>query len=302
MRVGAFRGATTAASSGIGAIRAMFSATVPVNRLTLLRQVADVPAERRRGRTGRASRRRAGSRPRGRPEAEQRPRQRRLARAREADHAERLARLHIEADVADRRPARARRQHGELPRTASRAAGAGRAVRAGSSGGVGRAARARRPQPCARALHQRPLAERLLDRRQRAAEHDRACHHRARRHLALQHQIGAERQHRRLQEQPERSWTAAVKRAGQCRWPQSLPERLRPRCRFQRPPSRRACPGPHHLGPGPDLPAKTCALPCVAALAPAACGCAVIDLVGSGDADQDRAAGHAPQPEAAGGR
>ena len=53
------------------------------------------------------------------------------------------------------------------------------------------------------AQHQRPAADRLLDRRQRAAEQDRAGDHRAGAHLAEQHHVGAEAEHRRLKEEAE---------------------------------------------------------------------------------------------------
>ena len=55
--------------------------------------------------------------------------------------------------------------------------------------------------PCA--LRHGPLGHADLDRRKRAAQHDGGRDHRPGRHLALQDEPGTDRQHRRLQEQPE---------------------------------------------------------------------------------------------------
>ena len=130
------------------------------------------------------------------------PRQRRLARRRGADHAERLARLQLEVEAAAGSPCCCSGGTTVSWLTSTRrAGGAGRS--ASRCSGVVSSSFCRLLQPCRARMHQRPAADRLLDRRQRAAEQDRAGDHRAGAHLAEQHDIGAEAEHRRLQEEAE---------------------------------------------------------------------------------------------------
>ena len=115
----------------------------------------------------------------GPPDAGQHPRERRLARGRGADHAERLAGLRaVKSSIAQARLLLLGRDDGELVDLEhARAGGAGRSAVACS--GVLVEQRLEVGPALAGAQHQRPAADRLLDRRQRAAEQDRAGDHRA---------------------------------------------------------------------------------------------------------------------------
>ena len=166
-------------------------------QLDVLRQVADVLAERVRSPIGRARRRRAGS-------CRARASRRRRARARARILPEPLgpmtpsavpaasAKLDIVHDAAlppGGTSADARRRAGLRAAAAARIGSA----RAGSAA----AASASRRQLCRAATKLAPVGDRQLDRRQRARRQDRAGDDDAGGRLLLDHQIGAERRARR---------------------------------------------------------------------------------------------------------
>ena len=131
------------------------------------------------------------------------PGERRLARGGGADHPERLAGLEREVEAAQARlaAARAARRSAPAPR-AGRAGGAGRSVSVLLGGGL-RAASAGSPSPAGRACTsgQPPIA--CSTGASARPDQDRAGDHRAGAHLAEQHHVGAEAEHRRLKEEAE---------------------------------------------------------------------------------------------------
>ena len=149
-----------------------------VEQLDVLRQVADVAAERLRASTGRAPRRRAGRcRRRAAPDADERARQRRLAGGARPDDAERRRPPRAEADALHDRALLAGRRRRVRFSTIDVDAG----VRQLST--VARLARSAREQLdsrawlCARRYEAAPVGDRGLDRRQRARHDDRGGDH-----------------------------------------------------------------------------------------------------------------------------
>ena len=121
-----------------------------------------------------------------------------LARGRGADDTERLSGPEPEAHHAQRGALLLGREDGDFLHVDDGArAGQGRRDDVGRGG---RQQLLEVAPAAAGPLHQRPAADRLFHRRQRAAEQDRAGDHRAGRHLAFQCQIGAETKDSRLEE------------------------------------------------------------------------------------------------------
>ena len=124
-----------------------------------------------------------------------------FARARSANDAKRLAGGKRKADAAQGGHLLARGRHGEAGHLKQ---GAG--ARQGGAGQCSRLARQERRKPLARlcrAGDQGPLRNGLFDGRKGATHQDRACNHRAARHFALQHEIGADAQNGGLQDGAE---------------------------------------------------------------------------------------------------
>ena len=176
----------------------------------------------------------------GAPDPDQRPRQRRLARARRADDPQRLPRLQGEGHAA---------QHRLVPRpgtirvrlrTSSRAAGRGRAVRGTSGGTLVSSCLQPRPGLPGAGQH-RPLADRHLDRLQRAAHQDRPGDHRAGRQLAPQHQPGADARGWPIAGTAGRSWSGP-QRPRRCPRQPTPCTCARPRSACQRPKAARVMP------------------------------------------------------------
>ena len=108
----------------------------------------------------------------------------------------------ISKDIPDRTGRSRSDAMTDSPTTVRRAAGRG-SGRGDGAAGISPVSRFR----SRRAVHARCATGHLghadLDRRKRAAQHDGGRDHRPGRHLALQDEPGTDRQHRRLQEQPE---------------------------------------------------------------------------------------------------
>ena len=260
----------------------------------VLRQVADVAAEHVRVVVLRAPRRRAA------------PRRRPGARCRSARG--RASTCPRPRGRSRRAPGRARCWKSSSRRlafccsggttvswlTSTLARGRGRAVGAACSG-VFSSSVLRFAQPWPGAQHQRPAADRLLDRRQRPAEQDRAGDHRAGAHLALEHHVGAEAEHRRLQEEAEglghRRELADPVARGELRV-----ERARPRSRCQRSSTAPCMPSAWTISPcWRTVSAK--ASPCIVAAFASASGRLVRIWFRSVAHDQQQHAGDREVPE-----
>ena len=173
----------------------------PLEEHHLLRQVADMLAQRRAVlvELRAVEAHRAAGRP---PDAGERPRQRGLARGRRPRDSRRLARLEPEGCAAHRRRPGAGRRHREPLRLQDRA-GCGQRRAVLLQRRLLQQLRQRAPR-VQHALQQRPLRHRLIDRRERAPQQDRGRDHHAEAHLAVDREPGAEPQHHRLEEEPER--------------------------------------------------------------------------------------------------
>ncbi len=131
------------------------------------------------------------------PDADQRADQRRLARSAGSDHADAAAGLDRKGDVLDDHPLITRRHDADaLDRQALR-----RALQQGL--GVGRRHLLEQPGQAVPALARGdkalPVRDRQIDRRQRPRREDRAGDDDAAGRFLVDHEIGADRQHRRLQ-------------------------------------------------------------------------------------------------------
>ena len=152
--------------------RAMFCATVPENSSHVLRQIADMPAERRSPTTDRAPRRRADGSARRLPDADEGARKTRFAARARPDDAEPVALLEPEGDILDDDPLVAGRHDADAFDRKCRA-GLGSASWFFSGG-----SRANSFVQAPPALPGRdevaPVGDREIDRRQRARRDDRA--------------------------------------------------------------------------------------------------------------------------------
>ena len=133
----------------------------------------------------------------GRPDADDGPRQGRLSRRAGADHAQPLARLELEGDALDDQPLAAGRAHAHAFEGERR--GRFRQLHARLVGRQHGEQSVEAAPALARRGEAPPVGDRHLDRRQGARRQDRARDDDAGRRLLIDHEIGADPQHRRLQ-------------------------------------------------------------------------------------------------------
>ena len=179
----------------------MFSATVPVEQLDVLRHIADVAADASAveiGERGAVQPNLAGQ---DRPGADQRARQRRLAGRARTDHAERLSRRQCERHPLEHRPDDAGRRHEQVGHDDFALGAAAAACAAGGSPCL-RNVLAQTAIGRARGREAAPGGDRALHRRQRSRHDNRSGDHGAGRDGAVDRQPGADRQDRDLQKRP----------------------------------------------------------------------------------------------------
>ncbi len=180
----------------------------PVEQVDGLRDEADVTAEQLRVPLLELGAVEPHAALRRQPQADEGAHQGGLAGAARADDAERFAGCEAEVDIAHDRPWIAGRPHRELLdiEAAHRLGqGRGRAPRLGLGERAGQARHA-----LAGGHEAAPVGDRGLDRRERAPHHDRGGDHRAGGQLLLDHEVGAEPEHDRLQQQAQHLGDAAV--------------------------------------------------------------------------------------------